>query len=57
MKKSVYAILILSLSFIGAKSFASKIELSQISKTLIHDEGGIGPGGNGSVKNGVVRTK
>ena len=56
MKKTLYALVVLVLSMSGAKSFASTLEIKQISKVIIDSEDGTGPGGNGSVKNGVIRS-
>ncbi len=59
MKKTLYPIFIIVLTFIGAKSYAASLQMSQVSKITISSEDatGTGPGGNGSTKNGQVKTQ
>lgn len=57
MKQTLNAILIMLLSLVGAKGFAASIQLNQVSKITMTTNDGTGPGGNGSVKNGVVKSQ
>lgn len=55
MKKSLTALLIMALSLVGAKASAARVEL-KLSKISLETKG-IGPGGNGVVRNGVTKSK
>lgn len=56
MKKSLSAILVIFLSMIGMKAFASTLEIKS-SKISMESQDSINPGGNGVVKNGVMKDK
>lgn len=51
MKKSLSAVLVLVLTSIGAKSFASEVSLKLSKSSIIVATDGSGPGGNGTVRN------
>ena len=55
MKKSLSAILVIVLSLLGAKAFAAKVDV-KLSKVKMETQDGTDPGGNGTTKNGLVKS-
>ena len=56
MKKSLSAILVIILSFLGANAYASSLEIKNL-KSKISNDDSTQPGGNGLSPNGVKKSK